>query len=61
MDFIIYDRWGNKVFESKNQSLGWDGTYLGKPMPTGTYVWYLNALFQDGTVADKKGSVALVR
>jgi gliding motility-associated-like protein len=61
MDFVIYDRWGNKVFESENQGIGWDGTYEGKPMTAGAYVWYLKALFQDGTVADKKGSVALVR
>ena len=61
MDFNIYDRWGNKVFESENQSIGWDGTYLGLPMNTGTYVWYLKAALNDGTVVDKKGSVALVR
>ncbi|HXB11937.1 MAG TPA: SBBP repeat-containing protein, partial [Bacteroidia bacterium] len=38
-DFVIFDRWGNKIFESEDQSKGWDGTYKGEPMTTGTYVY----------------------
>lgn len=61
MDFAIYDRWGNKVFESQNINLGWDGTYKGYPLTVGTYMWYLKATYLDGTSFVKSGSVALVR
>lgn len=39
----IYDRWGNKVFEANEQARDWDGTYNGKPMETGTYMYYIKA------------------
>ncbi len=61
MDFVVFDRWGNKVFESESLNTGWDGTYKGQPMNTGTYVWYLKATLADGTTLDKKGNVELVR
>jgi gliding motility-associated-like protein len=61
MDFVIYDRWGNKVFESENINNGWDGTYKGRPMNTGTYVYYLKATMQDGSSLNKHGNITLVR
>jgi len=61
MDFIIYDRWGNKIFESKNPAYGWDGTYKGQAMNTGSFAYYLTALLQDGTAVTKKGNITLVR
>ncbi len=61
MDFIIYDRWGNEIFESQNVSDGWNGTYKGQPMNTGTYVYYLKATMLDGTTVERKGNVTLVR
>lgn len=61
MDFFVFDRWANKVFESQNINSGWDGTYAGQPMNTGTYVWYLKATLLDGTNVEKKGNVTLVR
>jgi gliding motility-associated-like protein len=61
MYFIVFDRWGNKVFESENPDNGWDGTYKGFPMNVDTYLWYLKATLFDGTIIEKKGSVALVR
>jgi len=61
MDFLIFDRWGNKVFESQNLNDGWDGTYKGQAMNTATFVWVLKATLQDGTSIDKKGNVTLVR
>jgi len=61
IDFIIYDRWGNKVFESENINNGWNGTYKGQPLNTGTYVYYLSATMFDGKIIEKKGNVALLR
>ncbi|HTB33049.1 MAG TPA: gliding motility-associated C-terminal domain-containing protein [Bacteroidia bacterium] len=61
MDFLVFDRWGNKVFESQNLDNGWDGTYKGLPMNMGTYVWFLKASLEDGTNIERKGNVTLVR
>lgn len=61
MDFLVFDRWGNKVFESHNINNGWDGNYNGQPMNTGTYVYFLKATMKDGTNEEKKGAVELVR
>ncbi len=61
MDFMVFDRWGNKVFESQNPDNGWDGTFKGYAMNMGTYVWLLKATLLDGTSIEKKGNVALVR
>lgn len=61
MIFIVYDRWGNNIFESQNPSVGWDGTHNGQPMTTGTYIWELKAILQDGTTINKKGNITLIR
>ena len=34
---IIFNRWGEAIFESTDRNIGWDGTYLGQPMPEGVY------------------------
>jgi len=36
---LIYNRWGELIFESHNTEFGWDGTYAGTKVPDGTYVW----------------------
>lgn len=61
LDFIIFDRWGNKVFETADQNIPWDGSYKGEAVNTGTYVYYLTATMYDGTTVQKKGNVTLVR
>jgi len=59
--FLIFDRWGNKIFESASLSDGWDGTYLGKPMNPGVYVYMVKATFTSGNIIEKKGDVTLIR
>ena len=39
----IFDRWGALLFESNNIEYGWDGTYKGKLVQTGSYVWKIIA------------------
>jgi PKD repeat protein len=49
----VYSAWGNLVFESTAldngaPAEGWDGTYENKALPTGSYIWRISALFEDG-------------
>jgi len=39
----IYNRWGEMIFESKDLEVGWDGTYNGKLVEQGTYLWKITA------------------
>lgn len=41
LDLLIYDRWGEVIWESHDISVAWDGTYNGKIVPQGTYTWVL--------------------
>jgi|GEM_PF-791832 gliding motility-associated-like protein len=61
LDFMVFDRWGNIVFQTKDKSIPWNGQCRGEAMNTGSYVYYLNATFYDGTTFSKKGNVTLVR
>ena len=38
---LIFNRWGEIMFESYNFNVGWDGTYGGKVCQDGTYVWVI--------------------
>lgn len=61
MKFQLYDRWGNKVFESVDVNFGWDGTYKGKDSEPGVYAYYIDVtLFNDKKIT-KKGDITLVR
>lgn len=61
IELTIYDRWGNKIFFSDDVSEGWDGTFQGKMMNTGTYVYRATVTLIDDTKTDLKGSVTLTR
>ena len=57
----IFDRWGNKVFETTDPSKGWDGSYLGWPMNTGVFAYEINATLLNNEKVSKKGNITLVR
>jgi gliding motility-associated-like protein len=57
----IYNQWGEFIYESLNIQNGWDGTYRGRTQPNGVYVYQLEADFNDGTKATKKGTITLLR
>jgi gliding motility-associated-like protein len=61
MDFNIYNRWGEKVFETKDINKGWDGRFNGGACNEGVFVWYLNATLKDDKTITKKGNVTLIR
>ena len=65
-EFLIYDRWGNLMFESTEYEAGvgseaWDGRFNGTLVPPGVYVYYANVSFIDGVISEYKGSITVVR
>ena len=61
MQFIIWNRWGQKVFETNNRFQGWDGKVKGLVQPMDVYVYTLSIEFFDGTKTTKKGDITLIR
>ena len=57
----IYNRWGEKVFDSGSQWLGWDGMYKGVMQNPGVYTYTVEATYLNGKVREKKGSFTLMR
>jgi len=61
LKFYIYDQWGELIYTSLDQTNGWDGTYKGSKEPVGVYVYYVEAIMNDGKQVNKKGTVTLLR
>jgi gliding motility-associated-like protein len=61
MRFIIWNRWGQKVFETNDRNVGWDGKYRGVLQPMDVYAYTLDVGFFDGTKTTKKGDITLIR
>jgi gliding motility-associated-like protein len=61
IQWMVFNRWGEKVFASVSFNDGWDGFYKSKPALIGTYVYFIEALSLDGEPIMKKGTVTLVR
>ena len=58
----IFNRWGEKVFESNNaQNIGWDGTYKGEPMKYDVYIYWAEVTYLDGRKVFKSGDLTLIR
>lgn len=61
MQFTIYDRWGEVVFQASDKSECWDGTYKGSPLNSAVFAWVLKATLTSGSEVVKKGNITLIR
>jgi gliding motility-associated-like protein len=57
----VYNRWGQKVFETRDLNQGWDGTFNGMPLEPDVFGYYLEIECFNGFKKFKKGNVALIR
>ena len=61
LKFSIFDRWGEKVFETDNKHIPWDGIYNGKMCQPGVFVYYLEATCYNRKTFTKQGNITLIR
>jgi len=63
----VFDRWGEKVFETSDPNIGWDGTFRGELLPPDVFVYYVDVEFINNLTPKQftreylKGSVTLIR
>ncbi|WP_315818484.1 gliding motility-associated C-terminal domain-containing protein [Paraflavitalea speifideaquila] len=55
----VYNRYGERVFNTTDPDKGWDGTYKGKPCDNGSYIWVCSYHIEGGVPAFRKGHVIL--
>jgi gliding motility-associated-like protein len=65
-EFMVFDRWGELICYHKNGSpnypaYGWDGTFKGKKMNTGVFVYFITVRYFDGSTEVFKGDLTLIR
>lgn len=59
--FVIYNRWGQVVFSTKDILEGWDGTYKGVPQNSGLFMWSCVWQAEGATRKINKGTLTLIR
>jgi gliding motility-associated-like protein len=60
-ELMIFNRWGEMIFTTKDSSVGWDGSYKGQLQAVDAYNYYLRGKCLDGSLTTSKGTVTLVR
>lgn len=61
LHFVIYNRWGQIVFETKDQTVGWDGTHHGKLVQSGVYAYKLTVTDNKGVLTSTSGNLTVIR
>lgn len=60
-NFYIFDRWGELIYEGHDLDDGWDGTYKGSLVQTGTYVWVIHVWDLQGVLHKYTGHVNVLK
>lgn len=61
MVFSVYNNWGELIWQTADQKLGWDGTKNGIEQPAGVYIWTLVVDMYNNRQVKKNGDVTLIR
>jgi gliding motility-associated-like protein len=57
----LYDQWGEMIFETDDKSACWDGTYKGKPVQSGVYVFRFVGTTFEGELISDHGTLRVIR
>jgi gliding motility-associated-like protein len=59
--FALFNRWGEKIFETTSSETGWDGTYHNQQCDAGVFVYYLDVTCWNKKHFKKSGNITLIR
>lgn len=59
-EFAVFNRWGEQVFSTNDPMRCWDGTYKGKPLDMGTFVYMIKVQTHCGIIT-RNGTITLIR
>jgi gliding motility-associated-like protein len=59
--FKVFNNWGELIFDTEDQTKGWDGKKNGEDQPIGVYVWTLEVDMYNNRVVKKNGDVTIIR
>lgn len=60
-EMLIFNQWGEKIYEAKNTINGWNGRHKGKLQPSGVYIYVVRITLNNREVLNRKGSINLLR
>ena len=60
LDFKLYDRWGELVFETQDQSIGWNGYFKGKKVDPAVFVYYMRVVCEGGEIYFEEGNITVL-
>jgi gliding motility-associated-like protein len=61
IEFTVFNRWGEIMFQSSTDLAEWDGKYQGEICPQGVYYFYATFIAWNGQIVNEKGSINLLR
>gem|GEM_PF-451897 len=61
VSWVLYNRWGQKIFETTDPNFQWDGTFRGQPLPPDVYGFYLRVICPGGEELIQQGNLTLLR
>ena len=61
LDFKIFNRYGELVFETNDAEISWDGTYKGKKQEMDVYTYFIKVIYLDKGVVEESGNISLLR
>ena len=59
--YQVYNRWGQQIFQTQSIDSCWDGTFNGKPVDAGAYVYRAVIILNDGTSKEESGIITIIK
>ena len=60
LNFKVFNRWGELVFETQDQSLGWNGYFKGKKVDPAVFVYYMRVVCEGGEIYFEEGNITVL-
>lgn len=61
VEFRVYNRWGELLYNNDNPSVGWDGRYKGVVVPPDVYAYYIEVSIDGCSSTSRKGNVTVIK